>query len=185
MIRQPVSETLEPGSFPYIVDCDFFGLGEQFVQVLDHFRAVLLPQNGYIDFQVELQTLVIQIVASNRGPRVINDRGFGVQHGLLKFKQSHAAAKASPIQVIGCPLDDFDVAFAGHQNGHRDSAFSCPIQRSANGPVGQEVRIGDDDLLGRLIDGVNVVSTNQVSLTELVVAQQHNRGVATGFLRGR
>ena len=98
----------------------------------------------------------------------INHRHFGVHEAFFVLKNTDAAFQCRRVKRLRCEAQQGMVGLALQQHGNLYPAPGCRLQGAAKTHAGQKVGVGNQDVVFRRIDGVNVGVQDVVAMADVV-----------------
>ena len=103
--------------------------------------------HGEVDLEVLAPRALVEVVAADRGERVVDDRGLRVEHrpGSVQISTPWRSSVSKSASTANCTTGTS--LFAGTSTRTRAPRAHGVKERRAHPPVGHEVRVGDVDAL--------------------------------------
>src|SRR5262249_11122484 len=114
-----------------------------------------------IDLVVAGQAQPVEVGRADGRPLPVDRGGIGVDHGVLKPEDAYALAQACSEVAARQPVGGGVVGLPGQQHTHVDATLRRLDQRREDHAVGDEVRVGQVDVVLGAVDRLQVHAANR------------------------
>ena len=118
------------------------------------------------------EAAVVEVVAADDRPHVIDDGGLGVEDGAGPFEEADAGAQKLMVEFSAGIGAGRDVAVLAQGHGDENTALGSTGQGQADTAVGDEVGVFDEDVAAGAFDGVKIGAMDAAAVAEFLVADK-------------